>query len=258
MLYANQPIPPNNELEFFRNKYKKLSLSVLANPSAIRHFEPSLICSPDTETQPNQYLIDLALKCAALAWEIKIDDVNSSKPDSEFFNLLPGEHYRFLKALTQFLKPTTVVEIGTSTGMGSKAILQGLEHGKLITFDLIPWTQFNTHLNENLFENNFEQILLDLSIDKNFEDKKSLLDSADYIFIDGPKDSVFEYKFTQLLTKLEKKKNKILIFDDIRFVNMTDLWRAIKSPKLDFTSFGHWSGTGIVDISEGFILEPLF
>ena len=32
---------------------------------------------------------------------------------------------------------------------------------------------------------------------------------------------------------------------------MIDLWVSIESPKLDVSSFGHWSGTGLVDISEG-------
>jgi hypothetical protein len=27
---------------------------------------------------------------------------------------------------------------------------------------------------------------------------------------------------------------------------MVDLWRRIPYPKLDATSFGHWSGTGLV------------
>ncbi len=36
---------------------------------------------------------------------------------------------------------------------------------------------------------------------------------------------------------------------------MIDIWRSIKSPKLDATSFSHWSGTGIVDISKGFQLN---
>jgi hypothetical protein len=49
---------------------------------------------------------------------------------------------------------------------------------------------------------------------------------------------------------LRKKTFKLLIVDDIQFVNMIDFWRSISSPKLDVSSFGHWSGTGIVDISE--------
>jgi len=33
---------------------------------------------------------------------------------------------------------------------------------------------------------------------------------------------------------------------------MIDFWRSIRSPKFDATSFGHFSGTGVVDISNGF------
>jgi hypothetical protein len=37
------------------------------------------------------------------------------------------------------------------------------------------------------------------------------------------------------------------MFDDIRLWNMLRTWRTINRPKLDLTSFGHWSGTGLVD-----------
>lgn len=37
------------------------------------------------------------------------------------------------------------------------------------------------------------------------------------------------------------------LFDDIRVWNMLAIWRGIRRPKLDLTSFGHWSGTGLVD-----------
>jgi len=37
--------------------------------------------------------------------------------------------------------------------------------------------------------------------------------------------------------------------DDIRFKNMIPLWRSITQPKLDISSFGHWSGFGMVDLS---------
>jgi len=37
-----------------------------------------------------------------------------------------------------------------------------------------------------------------------------------------------------------------VLFDDIRLWNMLDIWRSIDFPKLDLTSFGHWSGTGVV------------
>lgn len=35
--------------------------------------------------------------------------------------------------------------------------------------------------------------------------------------------------------------------DDIRVWTMLKTWREISYPKLDLTSFGHWSGTGIIE-----------
>jgi predicted O-methyltransferase YrrM len=85
------------------------------------------------------------------------------------------------------LKSKVIVEIGTSTGMSSIAILQGLTEGKLTTFDLSGWGEFNSHLQKELFGNHFEQVLLDLAKECNFERYRNLLNQADYIFIDGPK-----------------------------------------------------------------------
>lgn len=45
------------------------------------------------------------------------------------------------------------------------------------------------------------------------------------------------------------------MLDDIRFLNMWRLWRSIRSPKLDATSFGHWSGSGLVDLHNGLQLK---
>jgi hypothetical protein len=38
----------------------------------------------------------------------------------------------------------------------------------------------------------------------------------------------------------------VLVFDDTRVRNMLHTWRDVRRPKLDLTSFGHWSGTGLV------------
>ena len=70
--------------------------------------------------------------------------------------------------------------------------------------------------------------------------------------MDAPKNDKFEYTMATKFAKLECKDNKLLILDDIQFVNMIDFWRSIKSPKVDASAFGHFSGTGIVDISNGF------
>ena len=76
-----------------------------------------------------------------------------------------------------------------------------------------------------------------------------LFQNADIIFMDAPKDGIFEPKMVEILLKLTPKKDRILVMDDIWFDCMQPLWRSIKCPKIDITSLGHWSGTGIVDLS---------
>jgi hypothetical protein len=78
-----------------------------------------------------------------------------------------------------------------------------------------------------------------------------LVKEVDMIFLDGPKDGKFEYEFLRILQSISQSNVKLIFIDDIKFENMIPLWRSIVSPKLDLTSLGHWSGTGIVDTSNG-------
>ena len=55
-----------------------------------------------------------------------------------------------------------MVEIGTYTGMGSVALMQGQEKGILYTFDVLPWDEFQTHLTKRYFEKN--EIIVPLEI----------------------------------------------------------------------------------------------
>ena len=79
--------------------------------------------------------------------------------------------------------------------------------------------------------------------------------NADFIMCDGPKDGIFEKRFYSLLSTLNfPVKDRWLFLDDIRFPSEMPSWRLICSPKIDLTSFGHFSGTGLVNISNGFDL----
>ena len=82
-------------------------------------------------------------------------------------------------------------------------------------------------------------------------DVHGAIKAADIIFVDGPKDGRFEQVFLDRLAELHLPKCPLLILDDIRLWNMLAIWRDIRRPKLDLTSFGHWSGTGIVEWSGG-------
>jgi len=143
-----------------------------------------------------------------------------------------------------------VLEIGTYTGLSSLSMLKTLpSSSQLVTFDILKWETIpDTHLNEEDFKDGrLKQRLGDLANKKAFLKNKDLLELADIIFIDGPKDISLEEAFLKNLAQLHFNNSPLLIFDDIRLWNMLRIWREIRKPKLDITSFGHWSGTGLVD-----------
>lgn len=220
-----------------------------------RHALPSIIASldDDTSTQNSQHLIEVCCKAAIAAIKISIP-VDHDKPDAIYYNVFPGEHYKLLAGLLEVINPKLVIDIGTFTGMSANVMVNHRPKPKVHTFDIIPYNDFNTHLKSSDFATNeFEQHLCDLSNPSLFNQYAHLIDRSDLIFCDAPKDSVFEYKFLKLLAGMNfTNKNRYLILDDIRFNNMFEIWRSIKSPKLDITSIAHWSGTGIVDLSNGF------
>lgn len=241
-------------IDFWRKRYAKLSSKVLWD-KRIRHSMPSLVFSPE-DLVTNEFLITLSADAIRRAWSDKVNVADESLPDHVYFNVFPGEHYRLLKAIAGILDPSVAVEVGTYTGMGSVALKQGMRTGRLYTVDIAPWHCFTTHLTQADFDSGMvEQIIADLSQKAAFERFRPVLDEATLIFMDAPKDGRFEYAFLDLLSDLQPRAGKLLILDDIRFVNMIDLWRSIASPKLDLSSFGHWSGTGLVDISEGLIIR---
>lgn len=237
--------------EVSRKIYSALSRNVLRDNS-IRHFVPSIAYSrEDIVTSPE--LVELVADAVKTAAKTHLDCGKSDLPDSPYLNVFPGEHYRLINAIAKVSEAKKVVEIGTYTGMGTLALKAGLPDISVVTYDVVEWDNLGvpSHFSSSDFNEKLRQIIGDLSQDDVFKENFDILNNADIIFMDAPKDDKFEYKMAEKLGKLTHKKFRILIVDDIQFVNMIDFWRKIKSPKLDITSFGHFSGTGIVDISNG-------
>jgi hypothetical protein len=202
------------------------------------------------QSHPNNFLVNLvsqAIEKAHYGW---VAGGKRDLPDYKYLNLNPGEHYRLIKAITQILKPKTSIEIGTYTGLGAISLHES-GYGYVHTFDIIPWDHLMSHLTPEHFKDRMAQHVTDLSDLIEFRKYSHLFQNAEIIFMDAPKDGVFEPKMINLLLKLFPKKDRILIMDDIWFDCMQPLWRSIKCPKIDITSLGHWSGTGIVDLSLG-------
>ena len=225
---------------------------VLPNPRT-GHGEYSLIYDThNTYGGPSDYLIDLALRAAQDAWRTELPDLSGrvAADGNDFTRIWPGEHYRLLAALVKLLQPKRVVEVGTFRGLSALALKKFLPAvGRITTFDLVPWESLaDTCLRPGAFEDDrLQQQIGDLSDPAVFELHHSLIQETELLFVDGPKDGVFERKLLQQLETVEFHKALLVVMDDIRFWNMLAIWQDIARPKLDLTSFGHWSGTGLVD-----------
>lgn len=162
----------------------------------------------------------------------------------------PGEHYKLLIALIALLAPKTVIEIGTAAGMSSLAMKLALpEDGRIVTFDVFPWQEYpRAVLREDDFaDGRLEQRADDLSVPAGWQKNAELLRSAEFIFVDAKHDGVQERNFLRGFDEVGLDSGPIVMFDDIRLWMMLSFWQEIERPKLDLTSFGHWSGTGLVD-----------
>lgn len=224
-----------------------------------RHSIGSIVGSLDDDdaSQRSQELITLVARSAERATKLQFQE-DPKIPDSHFLNIFPGEHYKIIAGMIQEIGATKLIEIGTFTGMSTRIMLDySCAISTVKTFDVVPWHRFNSHLRDEDFEKSrCEQFLEDLSDKKVFSRYAQLLEAADLIFCDAPKDGQFEYQFLKHLSQHAlSERTRYLILDDIRFLNMAPLWRQIASPKFDLTSFGHWSGTGIIDISKGLKLK---
>jgi hypothetical protein len=204
----------------------------------------------DDPARPNTRLIELGLAAAQFAATVDLTSITERMAVSPRWpEIWPGEHYKLLAGLISVLRPKKVIEIGTSTGLSALTIKRFLPtDGRLITFDIVAWNEFEqTALRSEDFDQRLEQRLADLSDASVFSRHVSLLHDADFIFIDAAKDSQQEDRFISNFQTVDFVTAPIFMFDDIRLWNMLRTWRTINRPKLDLTSFGHWSGTGLVD-----------
>lgn len=219
-------------------------------PFQARHIEPSLVSSSDDEVgKPNQRLITLALEASSKASQIDLADIAVRlKNPPNYLEVWPGEHYKLLAALTLILNPKLIIEVGTGQGLSAlvfKKFMSADAH--LCTFDILQW-RGNTLFNEADFaDGRLQHCVDDLGKAAVFAGHSQLISNADLILVDACKDGHFEEQLISNLKTIIFKVRPIIVFDDIRLWNMLKTWRELNVAKLDLTSFGHWSGTGLVD-----------
>ena len=225
-------------------------------PFPVRHAFYSMVFSEDDAVSaPSRRLLDTSIEAIQCARRLDLSEIASrlkgrfSYPDS-IVNLWPGEHYRLLAALVQVVRPKLVVEIGTAEGISALSLMQQLpSFGQVVTFDVVPWQQYpRSCVDQNDFATGkLRQIIADLGNPGECARYRSLLCEADLIFVDAAKDGALEHKILENFSEITFRALPILVFDDIRLWNMLRIWRQIRLPKMDMTSFGHWCGTGLCE-----------
>ena len=218
-------------------------------PVRTPHFELSVISPLDESPgRANPELLELAVDVARTASQIDLSHLHDrSDTARRYLSVFPGEHYHLLAALVRCMRPAHVTEVGTFTGLSALAILSELPSGsRLTTYDVVPWNEVpGSALRPGDFANgHLEQRIGDLAIGDFYDRNRDTLLDSQVIFVDGPKDGVFEPRFIDLITSTHRTSPALLVFDDIRLWNMLGPWADLALPKLDMTSFGHWSGTG--------------
>jgi predicted O-methyltransferase YrrM len=232
----------------------RIANAVLPAPVEARHIEHSMIISLDDDPhKPNERLIDLGLAAAQHARTVDVSRLNARMTGIRYAEVWPGEHYKLLAGLVHALNAKNVIEIGTATGLSALALLMELpSDGKVTTFDIVHWKNYydGTVLKEEDFaDGRLKQVLADLQEPAIVAQHRELFEKADFIFIDAAKDGVMEQRFLDNLKPLKYASRPIVMFDDIRLWKMLAIWRRLDRPKLDLTSFGHWTGTGLVDLA---------
>lgn len=210
---------------------------------------------------PSDRLLDLAPALIARARTIRLPLLEERGAPAWALQW-PGDHNRLLAALVAELQPRQVVDIGTFTGISCLSLLSELPPGaRLTTVDLVPWRQVpgsefpglphrpeRTYLREADFaDGRLTQIVGDLGQIDVVRAHAATLRDADLVFLDAAADGIFERRLLANLQAIGLKPGALLVIDDIRSLKMLAFWHAIGHPKLDFTSFGHYAGTGLVD-----------
>ena len=227
---------------------KRKIKDLLPFPVKADHAEYSMILSSHDDLGPTESLIELSMKAIQYAKKSDLTAISKRLLQPPYYpDIWPGEHYKLLAGFVQVLQPKKIIEIGTFTGLSSLSLQKYLpKESRLITFDILPWEAYPSTLLQKTDFYNILQIVADLSDDDSFKENIPHLEDAELIFIDAVHDGVFEERLLQQFKKVSFTTSPYILFDDIRVWKMLKMWRNVAFPKLDLTSFGHWSGTGVM------------
>ena len=140
---------------------------------------------------------------------------------------------KLLYRLSNYFKPETVLELGTSLGIATQAISLGNPKSKITTVE--GCQNISEFTSEKLKKYNLKNIKL-IAGNFNNEIEKLNTESYDFIFFDGNHQKEATLNYFETLLK-STHNDSVFIFDDIYWSKgMTEAWETIKQhPKVMVT-----------------------
>lgn len=144
------------------------------------------------------------------------------------------EHYRLLSYISLSNDNITLLDIGTLKGSSALAMSINPKN-KVVSFDV----------SHNLDLSQIPQNVTFLIDDVTKLQYRELVLESKYILLDTYHDGTFEKVFYDYLKEINYKG--FLLLDDINLnQEMISFWNQIDLPKIDISSLGHITGTGVV------------
>jgi hypothetical protein len=155
----------------------------------------------------------------------------------KYFNLEAGkEHYKLLAYLSTVITSKKIIDIGTYFGFSATAFAYNKDK-QIISYDIFDWIP-----DDKITIKSAENV--QLKVMNCLYDIDNIIDT-DLIMIDIDHNGNNELNILDTLRKANYKG--LVLLDDIGLnEEMIKLWNDIPEKKIDISSVGHWSKTGLV------------
>lgn len=133
-----------------------------------------------------------------------------------------------LYQLCQWLKPTTVLELGTSFGLSSAFLQVAQPNAQIVTIEGNPeLVKMAAELHRLIFDQRRPKLVLG-QFDKILSQELSKMDRLDMVFIDGNHNYASTVKYMQLILPLVHTESMIILHDIYWSPGMVKAWKYCK------------------------------
>lgn len=196
-------------------------------PVAAEASAPSFVLSVDDDVRPTPRLVRLALDAAEAAAGLSLADLTGEGMPATL-DVWPGEPYRFLAGLTRALGPSLAVVLGEATSAEAKVLSAHAPAGGRVS--VLSAT------------------------DEAVGAEAEALRGAELVVVPGPPGidphgpaDAEVHRFFRRVLALAFDRRPVFFFDDTRLWPMLRFARRLPWPKLDVTSFAHWTGSMLAE-----------